>query len=84
MTNESVDTSKIYMLGHSNGGMMTEAYSFTGDLMSLSSIGDTNVPVLGNASYKSDIFEYIQTRSDVANRTEYRTIGGATHTVSSM
>jgi len=113
ITDESVDTSKIYMLGHSNGGMMThrfssesirdsytnpivkafvinaalvmtEAYSFTGDLTSLSSIGDTTVPVLGNENFKSDIFEYIQTSSDVANRSDYRTIGGALHSISSM
>lgn len=113
ITDESVDTAKIYMLGHSNGGMMnyrfssesirdsytnpiakaitlnaaivmTEAYSYTNQLYNISGVDDATVPPRGNATYKSDIFEYVQSSDVVNSRSEYRTIGGTGHTVASL
>jgi len=113
ITDESIDTAKIYMMGHSNGGMMThryssesirqpfartiaksftinaalimtEAYSYTNELYSISSASDVIVPVLGNTVYRSDIFEYVQTAGDVAARSEFRTLVGSSHAIASV
>jgi pimeloyl-ACP methyl ester carboxylesterase len=63
---------------------MLEDFNFTGELSLWKSLSDTTIPIEGNKSYRSLIYEYRQMQRHIADRSEVRLVGGALHNVSSF
>jgi len=63
---------------------MVEDYVYTGELYLLKSDKDEVIPPIGNKDYHSFVYEFRQRLGKTHDRSDFRVIGGAGHSVTSF